>query len=149
VSEQYLRITSTVIGVFLVIGMGALARYLKWFTSEVDRSLAGFLSNVLLPAFFFNRCMTDESLSANIAAWTPSFYGFALTILGFVVSTAIATSVVDGSGWMMPARRGLSASVLEWQITVTSLFLSQRLSIPAVSWRCSFTTWESTSRYGV
>lgn len=89
-SEQYLRITSTVIGVFLVIGMGALARYLKWFTSEVDRSLAGFLSNVLLPAFFFHRIMTDESLSTNISAWTPSLYGFALTILGFVVSTAFA-----------------------------------------------------------
>jgi malate permease and related proteins len=90
VTTEFLHIASTVSGVFLVMAMGALARYLKWFTSEVDRSLAGFLSNVLLPSFFFYRIMTDTKLSTNISAWTPSLFGFGLTVFGFLLSAWIA-----------------------------------------------------------
>ena len=54
-------IATTVSGVFLVMAVGAFARYMKWFTSEVDRSLAGFTTTVLLPSFFFHRIMTDHT----------------------------------------------------------------------------------------
>ena len=84
--SNYLSIATTVFGVFLVMAAGAFARYMKWLTSEADRSLAGFITNALLPSFFFHRIMTDTKLSANLTAWTPSLYGFALTALGFGVS---------------------------------------------------------------
>jgi predicted permease len=92
-NSQYLSIATTVSGVFLVMAMGALARYLKWFTSEVDRSLAGFLSNVLLPAFFFHRIMTDTKLSADLSAWIPTLFGAGLTIFGFLFAYATAISI--------------------------------------------------------
>lgn len=91
--SNYISIATTVAGVFLVMAMGALARYLKWFTSEVDRSMAGFTSNVLLPAFFFHRIMTDSKLSNDLAAWIPSLYGAILTASGFLVSAIIVWSV--------------------------------------------------------
>jgi len=93
VESSYISIATTVAGVFLVMAMGALARYLKWFTSEVDRSMAGFTSNVLLPAFFFHRIMTDSKLSNSLSAWTPSLYGFALTASGFLVSAMVVWSM--------------------------------------------------------
>lgn len=73
------------------MAVGAAARYLGWFTSEVDRSLAGFLSNVLLPSFFFHRIMTDTKLSTSMGAWVPSLYGASLTVLGFCVSLVVVT----------------------------------------------------------
>ena len=93
VESSYLSIATTVAGVFLVMAIGALARYVKWFTSEVDRSMAGFTSNVLLPAFFFHRIMTDSKLSNNLEAWVPSLYGAALTASGFLVSAVVVWGV--------------------------------------------------------
>lgn len=87
--SNFLSIATTVSGVFLVMAVGAFARYMKWLTSEADRSLAGFTTNALLPSFFFHRIMTDTKLSASLTAWTPSLYGAALTSFGFAVSLAV------------------------------------------------------------
>lgn len=82
-------IATTVSGVFLVMAVGAFARYMKWFTSEVDRSLAGFTTTVLLPSFFFHRIMTDPKLSASLSDWIPTLYGAGLTAFGFGVSLSV------------------------------------------------------------
>lgn len=95
-------IATTVSGVFLVMSVGSFARYMKWFTSEVDRSLAGFTTNVLLPSFFFHRIMTDPKLSASLADWMPSFYGAILTAFGFGVSLSVV--------WIAGRRFGLRDS---------------------------------------
>ena len=71
------------------MAVGAFARFMRWFTSEVDRSLAGFTTNVLLPAFFFHRIMTDTNLSTSLSAWTPSLYGAGLTAFGFGISLSV------------------------------------------------------------
>jgi malate permease and related proteins len=92
-SNHFLSIATTVSGVFLVMSMGALARYLKWFTSEVDRSMAGFTANVLLPSFFFHRVMTDPKLSTNLSAWTPAVYGAALTAFGLATAYGVVMLV--------------------------------------------------------
>jgi predicted permease len=90
-SSNFVSIATTVSGVFLVMAMGALARYLKWFTSEVDRSMAGFTANVLLPSFFFHRVMSDPKLSTDLSAWAPALYGCLLTIVGLSISLATVT----------------------------------------------------------
>jgi predicted permease len=96
-------IAATVFGVFLVMAVGAFSRYLKWLTSEVDRYLAAFLANVLLPSFFFHRILTDKNDVNTLAAWTPAFFGFGMTAMGFVVASLIAFTIgkwfglIDGS----------------------------------------------------
>ena len=82
--DQLLSIASTVTGVFLVMAMGGLARHWKWFTSDVDRSLAGFTANVLMPALFFHKIMSDENLSMHVDAWIPVLYGFGCTAGGLL-----------------------------------------------------------------
>ena len=85
----FLSIATTVSGVFLVMAMGGLARYLKWFTSEVDRSMAGFTTNVLLPSFFFHRILTDPKLSTSLGVWTPALFGLGLTTTGFAIAALV------------------------------------------------------------
>jgi predicted permease len=92
-SDQFIKIASTVSGVFLVMVMGGIARQRKWFTKEVDRSMAGFTANVLMPSLFFHRIMTDQKLSMSIDAWTPALYGFGCTAVGFLVSVAVVKAV--------------------------------------------------------
>jgi predicted permease len=96
VDNNFINIATTVSGVFLVMAMGALARHLKWFTSEVDRSMAGFTANVLLPSFFFHRIMTDPKLSTSLNAWTPTLFGAGLTALGFLVASLVVYAI---GGW--------------------------------------------------
>ncbi|MFM7928516.1 MAG: malate permease, partial [Pirellula sp.] len=67
--DRWLETASAVLGVFLVIGMGGLARHLRWFSKEVDRSLASFTAYVLMPCLFFHRIIHDPSLSAHSDAW--------------------------------------------------------------------------------
>lgn len=102
---SFFSIATTVSGVFLVMAVGAFARYMKWFTSEVDRSLAGFTSNVLLPAFFFHRIMTDTKLSTSLSAWTPSLYGAGLTAFGFGISVSVVWLVGRWFGLNEPSER--------------------------------------------
>ncbi len=84
-----LNVVSTVTAVFLVMVVGGFARHWKWFTSEADRSLAGFTSMVLVPALFFHRILSDSNLSMRSDAWLPALYGFACTAGGFMIALAI------------------------------------------------------------
>jgi len=92
-ASNFVSIATTVSGVFLVMAVGAFARYMKWFTSEVDRSLAGFTTTVLLPSLFFHRIMTDSKLAGSLGNWTPTLFGAVLTAIGFVVSCGVVWSV--------------------------------------------------------
>jgi malate permease and related proteins len=102
---EFLSIASTVSGVFLVMAMGGFARYKKWFTSEVDRSMAGFTSNVLIPSLFFHRIMTDTKLSTNLEAWVPALFGFGLTALGLVFAALIVRAIGTRFGVINDSQR--------------------------------------------
>lgn len=102
---SFFGIATTVSGVFLVMAVGAFARYMKWFTSEVDRSLAAFTTNVLLPSFFFHRIMTDTKLSTSLSEWTPSLYGAGLTAFGFGISLSVVWLVGRWFGLNAPSER--------------------------------------------
>ncbi len=103
--SNFLSISTAVSGVFLVMSVGAFARYMKWFMSEVDRSMAAFTSNVLLPSYFFQRIMTDPKLTTSFAAWTPSLYGAGLTAFGFGVSLSVVWLVGRRFGLKEPSER--------------------------------------------
>lgn len=86
-------ITSRVLGVFLVMLVGAIGRRLGWLTSESDRSLARLTANLLLPALFFHRITTSDSFSTISESWLPPLLGFGFTCLGFAISAICAWTV--------------------------------------------------------
>lgn len=83
-------ITSRVLGVFLVMAVGALARRAHWLSSQSDRSLATLTANVLLPALFFHRIVTSSQFSSLTDTWLPPAIGFGFTCLGFLLAAAVA-----------------------------------------------------------
>ena len=91
-AEQWLELASAVTGVFLVMLIGGLARHWKWFTKEVDQSLATFTSYVLMPSLFFHRIILDRNLSSDLDAWFPALVGFLYTSLGILIAWWIAKS---------------------------------------------------------
>lgn len=83
-------IVSSVLGVFLIMGVGAFCRTRHWLTREADMSLAKITANVLLPALFLDRILTDETLGSLATAWTAPALGFAFTAGGFVAAWCTA-----------------------------------------------------------
>ncbi|MEO1527821.1 MAG: AEC family transporter [Planctomycetota bacterium] len=86
-------IIASVLGVFLVMGVGAACRQLKWLTAEADRTLANLTANVMLPAYFVHQFSKDGEIASVATAWQPPVYGFAMTVLGFCLALAIARTV--------------------------------------------------------
>jgi predicted permease len=90
--ERWFDTASAVVGVFLIMGVGGLARYMRWFSKEVDRSLASFTSYVLMPCLFFHRIIRDPSMSGKLDAWYPAVLGFLCTIVGIATAWSMARS---------------------------------------------------------
>jgi len=53
-------IVESVLGVFLVIALGALSRQIGWLNRESDKSLANLTTNVLLPAYFLQKILLSD-----------------------------------------------------------------------------------------
>ncbi|MEM0925707.1 MAG: AEC family transporter [Planctomycetota bacterium] len=88
--DDFLPIIGSVIGVFLVIGIGALCRHLGWLTTEADRTLANLTANVMLPAYFVHQFAQSHSLDSIATAWQPPLVGFGATLIGFCIAFAFA-----------------------------------------------------------
>jgi len=96
--DRWIETISAVAGVFLVMGMGGVARHWHWFSKDVDRSLASFTSYVLMPCLFFQRIINDDSLSAHLDAWYPAIFGYLCTFIGVVTAWVAARSFGDRFG---------------------------------------------------
>ncbi len=83
-------IVSRVLGVFLVMAIGAFCRKRTWLTREADRSLANLTANVLLPALFMDRILARDQLDSLLLAWVPPVVGFLSTAAGFLLAWAFA-----------------------------------------------------------
>ncbi len=79
-------IVSRVLGVFLVMAIGAVCRKRMWLTREADRSLANLTANVLLPALFVDRILAGDQLDSLGVAWMPPVLGFVSTAIGFLAA---------------------------------------------------------------
>ncbi len=88
--DDLLPIVSRVTGVFLVMGIGALARKLNWLSREADGSLANLTANVLLPAFFLDRVLEGSKFDSLLVAWVAPAIGFLTTALGLLLACALA-----------------------------------------------------------
>ena len=87
------QIVPSVLGVFLVMGIGAFCRKRHWLTPEADRSLANLAANVMLPAYFMHRILTGSQFDSGASAWLPPLFGFLSTSMGFILAFLFARTL--------------------------------------------------------
>jgi len=87
---QFTQIVASVLGVFLIMGIGALCRSRRWLSRDADFSLAKITANVLMPALFLDRILNDPTLNSLSSAWVPPVFGFGFTAGGLVVALFVA-----------------------------------------------------------
>ncbi|MCO8121610.1 AEC family transporter [Stieleria sp. TO1_6] len=83
-------IIASVLGVFLVMGIGAAARYVKWLTTEADRTLANLTANVMLPAYFIHKFSQSSEIGSISTTWQAPVLGFLTTACGFAIALLFA-----------------------------------------------------------
>ncbi len=88
-----LPIFSRVMGVFLVMGVGAFARRKDWLTRDADASLARLTANVLLPALFVDRILTGQPFESIAVAWVPPAIGWTTTVFGLLLAFFLARRI--------------------------------------------------------
>ncbi|MBL6724211.1 MAG: AEC family transporter [Rubripirellula sp.] len=79
-------IVESVLGVFLVIALGALSRQIGWLNRESDKSLANLTTNVLLPAYFLQKILLSDHPILGMDVLTAPLFGLGVTSLGFVLA---------------------------------------------------------------
>ena len=100
-----LPILASVLGTFLIIGLGAVCRRVGWLTQQADTSLAKLTANVMLPAYFFANFTASDKLDSLAQVWLPPVIGFATTALGFGFCAMIAWSIGPKIGLDTDAKR--------------------------------------------
>ncbi|QDT61807.1 Membrane transport protein [Stieleria bergensis] len=88
--ESFWPIVASVLGVFLVMGIGALCRHTKWLSTEADQTLANLTAKVMLPAYFISKLLSPESNHEIATAWVPPIVGFLCTGGGFLLALLFA-----------------------------------------------------------
>ena len=64
-------VASAVAPVFVLIGLGVLARGLGWLTREADDSLLKLTIRLLYPCFIFNKVLAEKDLAEIGHLWWP------------------------------------------------------------------------------
>ncbi|MCC9600394.1 AEC family transporter [Stieleria sp. JC731] len=88
--EEFSPIIASVIGVFLVMGVGAACRWAGWLTAEADRTMANLTANVLLPAYFLMKFSSGEQIDSISTTWQAPLMGFLTTAVGFAAALLLA-----------------------------------------------------------
>mgnify|MGYP001828993538 CR=1 FL=1 len=91
--ENYTRVVSSVLGVFLVMAVGAFCRRRGWLTRQADQSLARLCANVFLPAYLASRIIEGPRLETFSVIATPCAFGFAATAAGILIGRWVASLV--------------------------------------------------------
>ena len=86
-------IVTSVLGVFVVMFIGAICRRCGWITREADHAFANLITNALLPAYFFSRILGGPDFESSGSAWQAPALGFCMTSLGFGVAFLVAKRV--------------------------------------------------------
>lgn len=88
--HELVIIFASVLQIFLIMGVGAVARGVNWLTEESDHSLSKLLLHVLTPCLIFDKVVGNEALKdiSNLVA--APLWGFGITLAGMLVSRALA-----------------------------------------------------------
>ncbi|MEM6689125.1 MAG: AEC family transporter [Planctomycetota bacterium] len=87
---EMLPIILSVLGVFLVMGIGGAARYAGWLTTEADRTLAKLVAGVMLPCYFLDNILYSDDIAAISESWLPPLIGFVWTSFTFAIAYTLA-----------------------------------------------------------
>ncbi len=91
--QSMMPTVASVLGVFLVMVVGAICRRRDWLNPEADRTLANLTANVMLPAYFIHKILGSEEFGSLGAVWAPPMFGFATTAIGFGIAYLFARGV--------------------------------------------------------
>lgn len=91
--QDFWPIIASVLGVFLVIGVGALCRSVGWLTAEADRTLANLTANIMLPAYFVHQFSRSAEIGSISTAWQPPLFGFLSTAIGLGIALLFARTI--------------------------------------------------------
>lgn len=76
----------TVFGVFLMMGIGALARRQRWLTPSADETLLTLFIRLFLPALIFQQVVGKASLRSAENVLAPPVTAFLVVCIGFTVA---------------------------------------------------------------
>lgn len=102
--QEVWPIVTSVLGVFLIMGLGGLCRSLNWLSREADHSLAKLCVYVLLPAYFIDRILGDQQFDLLAMASSP-LVGFTTTAVGFCIGILFARVCGPAIGLDTEAKR--------------------------------------------
>ncbi len=97
--EAVMEVASVVAPVFVLIGLGLLARGSRWLTREADDSLLKLTIRLLYPCFIFEKVLAEPSLSELNVLWWPISAGFASILVGFGMAWVVSKLLsIDDKG---------------------------------------------------
>lgn len=89
-TDPWLKIVGVTMSVFAVIGVGALARRVRWLSEEADRSLLKLGIDLLLPCLIFTVVAENQALrQAGNLLLSPGV-GFGTMVLGLAAAMLVA-----------------------------------------------------------
>ncbi|MCA9190091.1 MAG: AEC family transporter, partial [Planctomycetales bacterium] len=86
----WLHILSTVAGVFLTAGAGAMSRWLGWLTHETDDGLLRLTLRLLFPCMIFHAVAGNAALREPANLLVPPLFGFCACAGGIGLAAACA-----------------------------------------------------------
>jgi predicted permease len=97
--DAVMEVVSAVAPVFVLIGLGLLARGSRWLTREADESLLKLTIRLLYPCFIFEKVLAEPGLSELSVLLWPVSAGFTSIMIGFGVSFVVARLLrIDDKG---------------------------------------------------
>jgi malate permease and related proteins len=88
--DEVMEVATAAVPVFVLIGLGLLARSSRCLTREADESLLKLTIRFLYPCFIFDKVLGEASLTKLNVLWWPVASGFASIVVGFGVGWAVA-----------------------------------------------------------
>src|SRR5215472_2885337 len=88
--NKFLTVSSSVLPVFGIMGIGLWLRMRRWLTAEADQSLMRLVINLLIPSLIFNSVLGNPALLRAENLVLPPLVGFGMMALGVAVARAFA-----------------------------------------------------------
>lgn len=80
------EVFQAVVPVFTIVGVGALARYLRWFSEKADEGLMHLVVNLFYPALLLSFILGNPLLKSASFVFLPMLCGFVSILVGFGVA---------------------------------------------------------------
>jgi len=84
------EVFQAVVPVFAIVGVGALARYLRWFSEKADEGLMHLVVNLFYPALLLSFILGNPLLKSASFVILPMFCGFMSILVGFGVAILLS-----------------------------------------------------------